>query len=237
MATLSSAARSAYDLAFQVSPIFLTGGVVSGVQGGILPVIAVVGQLAGFAQGALSSGFSMSDFYARFVPMAGASVISNTVGTYPFANQYVAANAIIQQPLNVSLQMIAPVKDAGGYLSKLAVFTNLQNTFSSHNAAGGTYTVATPSYIYTGCIMTGMNDITGGDTKQQQIIWQLDFMQPLVSLSQAQNAQNSLMSALSNGQVTSGSLTAGAGIAPGSELAIGQAPAGITNFVPNSVPL
>ena len=133
--------------------------------------------------------------------------------------------------------MIAPVKDAGGYLSKLAVFTNLQNTFSSHNAAGGTYTVATPSYIYTGCIMTGMNDITGGDTKQQQIIWQLDFMQPLVSLSQAQNAQNALAKALSNGQVTSGSLTAGAGIAPGSEFAIGQAPAGLTNFVPNSVPL
>lgn len=237
MATFSSAARDAYDLSFQVSPIFLTGGLAQGLQGGILPVIALLGQAAGLLQGVVTSGFSMSDFNARFVPMPGASVISNTVGTYPFANQYVAANAIVQQPLNVSLQMITPIKDLGGYLTKLAIFTSFQQSLASHNAAGGTYTIATPSYIYTGCIMTGMNDITSGETRQQQIIWQLDFVQPLVSLNQAQNAQSALMSKLSGGQTTGGLWTAASGNAPGSELAIGQAAGGLSQFVPNSVPL
>ena len=237
MATLSNAARTAYDLAFQVSPIFLTGGIVSNVQGGTLPIVALLGQAAGLVQGAITSGFSMSDFAARFVPIPGATIISNTVGTYPFANQFVAANAIIQQPLNLSLQMIAPVKDTAGYLTKLAITTNLQQSLASHNAAGGTYTIATPSYIYTGCIMTGMTDITGGETRQQQILWQLDFLQPLVSLQAAANAQSSLMSKLSGGQPNAGTWSVGTGVATGSVTALPQMPAGIANFVPNSVPL
>lgn len=200
----ANAARSAYDIAFQVSPIFLTGGMVSNAIGSTLPIVALLGQSAAFAQGVLTNGFTIEDFYARFVPMPGSTVISNTVGMYPFANQFVAANAIVRQPLTISLQMIAPVKDTGGYLTKTAIFTGLRQSLSAHNAAGGTYTIATPSYLYTGCILTSMMDITTGETKQQQIIWQLDFVQPLVSKESAIAAASSLMSKLSNGVQTNG---------------------------------
>jgi len=232
MATQADAARSAYDLAFQVSPIILTGGIASSMLGNAIPIIALVGQLAGFAQGALASGFNFEDFYARFLPIPGATVISNTVGTYPFANQSVAANALIQQPLAISLQMIVPVKEAGGYLTKLPIFMNLQQTLQAHNIGGGTYTIATPSYIYTNCLMTNMSDITSGETKQQQIMWQLDFVQPLISLSAAANAVNGLMSKIANQQVTNGQWSGLSGVAsPGAlgNMLTGQ-PANIPNF-------
>jgi hypothetical protein len=232
VSAIANASRTAYDTAFQVSPIILTGGIVSGSPGGALPIIALVGQAAAFVQGVVSNGFSTSDFYARFVPIPGATVIANTIGTYPFANQSVAANAIIQQPLNVSLQMIAPVKDTGGYLTKLAVFTAMQRSFATHNAAGGTYSIATPSYIYTNCIMTGMTDITSGETKQQQILWQLDFVQPLISLQQAQNAQNGLMSKLTGGQQSGNAWSGLSGVpAQGGLQGASNQPANVPHFL------
>ena len=195
---------SAYDLAFQVSPIVLVDGIASNTLGGMLPIIALTGQAAGFVQGALSGGLSTNDFFARFVPIPGSTLVNQTVATYPFANQAIAANATIQQPLTISLRMIAPVKDDAGYLTKLAIWTALQNSLVAHNAAGGTYTIATPWYIYTNCLLTTVTDTTGGDTKQQQIFAQWDFVQPLVTQQQASAAYNSLMSKLNSGaQVSS----------------------------------
>lgn len=232
MAFIGNTARSAYNIAFQVSPIILTGGIVANTNGGALPIIALVGQAAAFVQGALTSGFSESDFYATFVPLPGSTVISNAVGTYPFANQSVAANAIIQQPLNVSLQMIVPVKDTGGYLTKLAVFTALQQSLTAHNAAGGTYSIATPSYVYTGCIMTAMTDITSGETKQQQILWQLDFVQPLVSQQQAAAAKSGLAAKYSAGQQAGSSWSGLSGVpAQGALSGVPQQVAAVTNFL------
>lgn len=202
MSILTSAARSAYDIAFQVSPIIFTGGSVAAMPGGAMPIIALVGQAGAFVQGALAEGLGMEDFYARFVPMPGSTAIANTVGAYPFANQNVAANAIVRQPLTISLQMYAPVKDTAGYLTKLPLFTALQQSFASHNAAGGTYSIATPSYVYTDCIMLAMTDVTGHDTAQQQVTWQLDFIQPLISQAQASSALSSLMSKMTGGQPT-----------------------------------
>lgn len=221
---VANAGRSAYDLAFQISPIILTGGIASGLLGGAIPVIGLVGQLASFGQGLLSSGsFGLNDAFAQFVPVPGGNIISNVIGMYPFANQQVAANAVIEQPLAISMMMIAPVKDAGGYLTKLATFTALRTSFRQHNNAGGLYTVATPAFIYTDCLMTGMTDITGGDTRQQQIEWQIDFVKPLVTQQQAQNAYSSLMGKLSSGSQISGPLAwSGAGAAAGT-----QAPGGL----------
>lgn len=229
---LTSAARSAYDIAFQVSPIILTGGSVANTNGSALPIIALMGQAAAFAQGALTNGFSLDDFYARFVPMPGSTVISNAIGTYPFANQDVAANAIIRQPLNISLQMIAPVKSGGGYLTKLAIFTALQQSLASHNAAGGTYSIATPSYVYTNCIMVAMTDITSGETRQQQIMWQLDFVQPLITQQQAQASQNGLMSKIAGGQPAGSSWSGLSGVSSQGALSgVPQQVANVTNFL------
>jgi hypothetical protein len=187
-----------YDLAFQVSPIILVGGIAANTLGGMLPIIALTGQAVGALQGAISGGLSTTDFFARFIPIPGSTLISQQVATYPFANQTTAANATIQQPLNISLRMIAPVKDAAGYLTKLAIWSALQSSLVAHNAAGGLYTIATPSYIYTNCLMLQMTDVTGGGTNQQQIEYRLDFTQPLVTQAQATSTFNSLMGKLSN---------------------------------------
>lgn len=189
----------AYKLAFELSPIILTGGVASLIPGGMLPLISIT-EAVNFTQGLLSGGnFDLDTAFAHFQPMPGASLIDNQVGTYPFANQTVAANAIISQPLSVSLLMVAPAQGPFGYATKLATMMALRSTLAEHSAQGGTYTVATPSYFYTSCLLTGLRDVSGGESKQTQVRWQFDFMQPLLTLEQAEQAQNSLMSKLSNG--------------------------------------
>jgi hypothetical protein len=216
-----------YDLAFQVSPIILVGGIASNTLGGMLPIIALTGQAASFIQGALSNGgLSTNDFFARFVPVPGSTLINQTVATYPFANQAVAANATIQQPLTISLRMIAPVNDEAGYLTKTAIWTSLQNSLVAHNAAGGTYTIATPWYIYTNCLLTTITDTTGGDTKQQQIFAQWDFFQPLISQQAATSAMNSLMSRLNGGSQVSAPTSSGTSFWSNPAAAVGSAAQG-----------
>ncbi|WP_342704282.1 hypothetical protein OHZ10_08160 [Burkholderia arboris] len=214
---LSSGFRSAYDLSFQVSPIILNGGIVANTLGGMMPIIGLVGQLGALAQSILSSGsVSLDNFFARFVVLPGGTIINNAVGTYPFANQQVAGNAIVMQPKNVSLLMIAPVKDIGGYLTKLAIFTSLQSSLEAHCAAGGTFHVATPARIYTNCILTSMTDVTSGEGRQQQIQWQLDFVQPLLTQQAASSAFGALMSKLAGGQQVTSPAWSGAVAAAGS---------------------
>lgn len=197
--------QAAFKLGFQLSPIILTGGVANLIPGGMLPIISLT-EAVNFTTGLLSGGDlpDLDNFFANFQPMPGASLIDNQVGEYPFANQQTAANAIISQPLMVSLRMICPVRDPFGYAAKLATMMALQSTLASHNNSGGTYTVATPSYFYTNCVMLGMKDVTAGDSKQAQVTWQLDFRQPLLTLEQAAQAQNSLMTRLSSGTAIDG---------------------------------
>jgi len=198
MGDVSAAFISAYDLAFQISPIILVGGIVSSAQGGALPIIYFYGLLGLFGEVTDPTAFP------RYLPVPGGTLISNQVGSYPFANQYVAANALIVEPLSISMRMIAPVNQSGGYLTKLAMFTALQNSLAQHCALGGTFSVATPAYIYSNLLLTEMVDITHGANQQQQIEWQLDFIQPLLTLADAAAAQSNLMSKLTSGAAISG---------------------------------
>jgi hypothetical protein len=224
MATISDAARFAYDLAFQVSPIILVDGIASNSIGGMLPIIGLTGQLAAAFQGAASSGsLSEDDFFARFLPVPGSTLVSQQVATYPFANQAVAANATIQQPLNISLRMIAPVKDTAGYLTKLAIFTSLQNSLVAHNAAGGRYHIATPAFIFTNCLMLQMTDIGDASSRQQMVQFQIDFTRPLVTGEQLTQTYNSLMSKLSSGGQVTPPTTAGTSFWSNPAVAVGSA--------------
>lgn len=202
---MSGFAGSSWQLAFQSAPIILTGGMASAVPGGYLPLIALTEGLS-LAGGALSGTLpnSQNDFFAQFYPIPGSNLISNALGQYPFANQEVAANAIIKQPLSVSMLMISPVRKPGGYWTKMAEFSALKATLDNHNSLGGTYMIITPAYPYENCILLGVTDVTGSDRKQKQVEWQWDFQKPLISLSAASTAYSSLISKLENGgQVTS----------------------------------
>lgn len=193
------AALSAYELAYQISPILLQGGIFP--VGLPVPIIAIYGQKS-LTLSVINSVFDLSsatEFFATYLPLPGSTLISNQIGMYPFANRQVAANAVIQQPLTLSMLMIAPVNQPGGYLTKQALFTSLQGALQQHNASGGTYTVNTPAFPYTNLLMTGMTDVTSGQGNQKQIEYQLDFVQPLLTLSAAASAESSLISLITGG--------------------------------------
>lgn len=183
-----SGGMAQYRMTYQISPIFLTGGLA-----GDSPV-----PIINYTESD-TSNLGIDDYFATFVPLPGSTIIDNQVGMYPFANQAVAANAIIAQPLTISMMMICPAKSDGGYNQKISTMQALQSTLDQHNKSGGTYTVNTPDYVYTSCLMTSMKDISTAETKQLQNTWRMDFVRPLLTLEQAQEAQNNLLSKISSG--------------------------------------
>ena len=210
---------TAFKLAYELSPIFLTGG--SSVTGAlpqqIIPFIFLTEGIN--LPLSLASGgedIELDDFFAHFIPMPGSTLIDNQIATYPFANQAVAANAIIQEPLNISMRMICPVRGRLGYPAKIATMMLIKGTLDSHNSQGGTYSILTPSYFYTNCIMLKMTDISGGASAQSGHTWQLDFVQPLLTLEAAQQAASGLMNTLTNGGKVTNSSWSGSNAVIGS---------------------
>ena len=243
MSGLSTAARDAYDLFFQISPITLVGGIAGGVPGGLLPIIATIGGLGGLAQGlasGLAAGQGMQAFPWRFLPVSGAQAIYQTAATYPFANRDIAANATVQQPKSFSMRMIWPVNQVSGMATKLALFSSLKDTLETHNTSGGTYSVALPSMLMTDCILLSLSDITPGGSKQSQIECQWDFFKPLISQKQAVGALSGLMSILHGGGVSTTGAWSGveAAIGTGVQTGVGAIQgvvSNIGNFVGNAL--
>jgi hypothetical protein len=203
-----SAGKDIFKLAFEISPIILKGGIAKEILGGMLPIIAITESL-NFVDGLLSGGdvLNLDNYFAHFSPIPGMTLIEQQVGTYPFANQSVAANATIAQPLAVSLLMTCPAKAALGYFTKLATMTTLKATLEKHNLAGGTYTVATPSCILTNLLLLKLSDASNAPTAQSQTAWQWDFYRPLLTLDDAAAAENSLMSKITGGTAIDGEPT------------------------------
>lgn len=216
---MASAGLTAFKLAFQLSPILLTRGIADNIPGKILPIIALT-QGINFVTGLLtgSSVLDSDNFFAHFAPLPGTTMLQQQAATYPFANQAIAANATIQQPNTVSMIMTCPARGEAGYVTKLATMTAIQKTLQAHNQAGGTYSVMTPSLIFTDCILTGIRDIGGGQSAQVQTQWQWDFFQPLVSLPDAATALNNLMSKIKNGLPPDAAATPAGGLTTGSVL-------------------
>lgn len=187
----------AWKLAFQSSPILLTNGILSGLPGLALPIIAIT-EAINFPLGLLTGGnVDLEKFYATFEVLPGASVIDQEIGRYPFANQAIAANAVIAQPLQLSYRMVAPAQERFGMFTKLAIMTALIEALKRHNQSGGTYICLTPSYIYVNCVMRAMRSTPTGRTVQPQDAWQLDFEKPLITLSDADAAMNGLNTLMS----------------------------------------
>lgn len=196
-----SFASSAFQLAFEISPIVLTNGLVKAIPGGMLPIVLLTEPM-NFLSGILGGGgnaLNLDGFFAHFQPMPGSTLIDQQLGQYPFANQAVAGNATIAQPLTLSMMMICPAKHRFGMPAKTITMIALQAALEKHNALGGTYTVITPARFYTNCILTRMTDISNQASHQVQNTYQLDFIQPLLTLEAAEGLQNTLMSKLTSG--------------------------------------
>lgn len=195
----------AFKLSFEISPIIFVGGAVNDIPGSVLPIIALT-EAADFVTGLLSGNINsdLDSYFAHFYPLPGGKLANNSIGEYPFANQQVAANAIIANPLNISMRMVCPAKGENGYALKLATMIALQAVVAKHTNSGGTFTVATPSYFYTNLVLLGLTDVTPSAPKQPQSEWQWDFAQPLLTQAAANAAQNAMMSKLSAGLPSTG---------------------------------
>jgi hypothetical protein len=221
----TSPGATQFQYLYQIAPIVLTGGIASQMPGGAVSLISFTQPndfISILSVGGISP--SLDDSFAQFIPLPGATMIDQEIGSYPFANQMTAANAIITKPLMISFKMICPARGAGGYAAKQALMSGLQQTLTQHNLLGGLYGLATPAFFWNDSVMLGMRDISPpvdvGSSSQPQIIWQLDFIQPLVTQAEAQQAQNALLSKISsgtqfqpnaNGEISASGAAAGAG--------------------------
>jgi hypothetical protein len=201
--------RDTYELAFSRSPIILTGGIADSLPGSSLPIISILQSLTFGVQGlsALFSSGSLSAAttpFATFQPVSGTSLISTQLASYPFASRAVAGNAQITVPLQVGLHMIAPAQGEGGYAIKTATMFALKSMLDQHIAQGGLFSVLTPSYIYTGCVLMDLRDATGGQTKQKQVEWIWQFQQPLTQEQQLTQVLSNLMGKIQGGLPTDG---------------------------------
>lgn len=196
-----SVARSAWQAVFQNSPIILSGGLSQFMPAGMLPLSAIT-EAINYPLGLLSGSReqSLDDAFAAFMPVSGGTLIEQELARYPFANQVVASNAVIGQPLHVNMLMVCPAKNNLSYYTRLGVIQALQAALVLHNNNGGTYIIATPSYIYPNCLFRRMSDVSSGISKQPQSAWLLEFEQPLLALTSGGTvaSQSSLLQVLSS---------------------------------------
>jgi len=202
--------NSQAQLSYQICPIILTGGSAQQIPGGMLPMLSL------FATGETTSlglPFDIGDLdsaFGAFNVLPGGTLVIQEIAKYPFANQWVAANAVIRQPLTLSVIMDSPMRPPSNqpfmdvWEYKQSVFTALKETLDRHNNIGGTYTVATPAYMYDNLCMISMTDNSRGNNSLPQNAWRFDFERPLVVLSELQGAQNHLMQMISNQTPTDG---------------------------------
>jgi hypothetical protein len=201
------ASNSIAQLSFQVCPIVLTGGVASQVPGGYLAILSL---FSGAGVNSLGLPFDIGDLddaFGAFNVLPGGTLVSQQIAKYPFANQSVAANATIREPLTLSVIMDAPMRGPNAWIMKQMIMTALKATLDNHNNLGGTYVVVTPAFMYTDLIMVSMTDNSRGNNSLPQNAWRFDFEKPLVSLADLQGAQNQLMSKLTNQTPTPGNLS------------------------------
>lgn len=197
---LNSIVKNAFRVSYEISPIILNGGIAENIPGGMLPIVAITESLGLSAQ--VLNGNINLDLGARFLPMAGSTLIEQEIPVYNQYNQVALANCTVKRPNVVNLSMIFPAQTGnGGYAAKIATMTALQLALDNHNQRGGTYTVLTPSYIYTGCLLRRLSDQSSFSERnlQVQYQWLFEFYQPIVLQSQFQAAFSTMLKKLSTG--------------------------------------
>ena len=195
-----STEQTAFSLVYEISPIILIDGLAQYFPFGVLPITVLTEMFD-------IPGIENGEFFAHFKPISGGTLADWEVAEYPFASMQVAANAVIQQPLKISMMMVCPAQNGGGYLIKQAILTALQTAIQTHLLSGGSFTVITPAYTYTNCLLTSIRDITPVSDKQVQYVFQWDFVQPLITASGAQQVLGNLMNKFENGLPTPSNLT------------------------------
>ena len=189
---MTTLVKDIFKAAYEISPIILQNGLAQFMPGSVLPITLLTEIID-------IPGLQNKEFFAHYKPLPGSTLEEWAVAEYPFANLQMAANAVIQMPLKISLLMVCPAQNGGGYPLKQAIMTAFKTALDSHILAGGSFTVITPAYTYTNCLLTNLRDISSPSDKQVQLMYQWDFVQPLITQSGAQQVLGNLMNKFSNG--------------------------------------
>lgn len=179
---------------YQLAPIALVGGIAAGLPGGMMTILTLT-------EGSDTvSHANDSDYFAHFKPLPGGTLVDFTPAEYPFASMAMAANAMIQNALKISLSMTCPARDgSNSYPGILSTITRIRQQLTAHILAGGTFTVATPASIYENCLLTALRDVSSAGDKKVQGAFQWEFVQPLVTQQAAAAVYNNLYSKLAGG--------------------------------------
>jgi len=183
---MSSFGQTAFQAAYEISPIILQNGIAQFIPGGLLPITVLTEMFD-------IPGIEEGQFFAHYKPLPGSTLADWSIAEYPFFSLQMAANAVVQMPLKVSMLMVCPAQNDGGYLIKQAILTALQTEIQTHISQGGTFTVITPAYTYTNCLLTGIRDVSSAGDKQVQLMYQWDFVQPLITVTGALQVLGSLL--------------------------------------------
>ncbi|EKS4154123.1 hypothetical protein QB181_004237 [Salmonella enterica] len=206
--------RELYKLGFEISPVILCDGIAQSIPGGMLPIVALT-QSASYVSGLLGGATGLTDldkYFCHWSSAAGTTMVDYDIGRYPFANQKIAANALLAQPLRVSMLMNAPVNENTGAMTKLVTLSALQAVLQGHANLGGTFVVATPAIIYSNCILKEVRDVTGSNEPLPQRQWLWEFEQPLITESEAEQVANNFKRRIDGGdKVTGNAWTTAAG--------------------------
>lgn len=227
-----SLTRDLYQLGFQISPIILCDGIAGAIPGGMLPIVSLT-QAANFALGAVGGAIDLSSldkYFCHWRVQSGSTLLNYELAKYPFANQKVAANAMLAQPQEIPMVMNAPINENTGIMSKMVTFSALQATLEAHANLGGTYIVATPAMIFNNCLLTKIQDITPNTEAVPQREWLFTFERPLISETEAEGAINNFLSKIDAGDVTTSSAWTTVGSALGNT-SLGSSVSGLTEDI------
>lgn len=193
-------ARSDFQLTYQTCPIVLVAGAAGT---GVMPITSILNpfisseSLQVTSSGTVNSPNAVAAnavTFGAFRVLPGGSLMDNDNAKYPLATMAVAANAIITNPLRVSVEMVTPASADVPMSVRLSRFTTLKTTLDKHIAAGGYFNIATPAFIYTGCLLLNLVDASDvPDGAQTQTRWVWNFEKPLITLEQAEAVVSSGM--------------------------------------------
>lgn len=183
-----------FQLSYEISPIILQGGIAQSLPDGAMAITDLT-EIAG------TSGFTYDDYFAHFKCLPNSTLAEWQIAEYPFASLVMAANAVIQMPLKISMLMICPAQNDANrnYAAKTSIMTSLQIQLKTHILMGGTFTVVTPTYTYSDVLLKQIRDVTSNSTKQVQLLYQWDFEQPLITQSGANQVLGTFNSNVESG--------------------------------------
>ena len=202
--------RQEFEFKHELCPILFKNGIASQLEDKLMPIIQITQQegyptssIAGKLLKAVAPGMppTSSMYFAHFKLVPGSTLMLNSIGQYPFANAATAANAIIQQPVNVSLMMYCPANADYPTSYREGIIASLVAAMNSHVQQGGMFVVYTPMFIYDNCVLVGIRDASEGENSAMQNALIFDFMRPqIMTNEEAEGARNRLMDKLAKGE-------------------------------------